>query len=158
MIKFFFEFKKPCFWSISPIFRVKNVFPKKSGSVMHIRVYKGNDFWAPFQNSEKSDDSVPIKQLEGQQDRRKDRPCFIGPFCLLQRVQRVHLLKTEHLKVRDIQCDVGLTKNFCITVSMQKTSSIHKLIFKIEPILGSKELNRHTHFWPHPPKNHWNSF
>ena len=37
-----------------------------------------------------------------------------------------------HLKVKDREQDVGLTKNYCITISMQKISSIHKLIFKIE--------------------------
>ena len=51
-----------------------------------------------------------------------------------------------HLKVKDIECDVGLTKNYCITVSLQKVSSIHKLILKIQPILGSHELNIHNHF------------
>ena len=60
-----------------------------------------------------------------------------------------------HLKVKDKKCDVGLTKNYCITVSMQKISSIHKLI---QQILGSHELNDYTHFWPGPPKNHWNNF
>ena len=30
-----------------------------------------------------------------------------------------------HLKVRDIDYNVGLTKNYCITVSMQKIRSIH---------------------------------
>ena len=48
-----------------------------------------------------------------------------------------------HLKVKDIEYNVGLTKNYCITVSMQKISSIHKLI---QQILGSHELNDHTHF------------
>ena len=33
-----------------------------------------------------------------------------------------------HLKVKDIEHNVGLTKNYCITVTMQKISSIHKLI------------------------------
>ena len=33
-----------------------------------------------------------------------------------------------HLIVKDIEYNVGLTKNCCITVSMQKISSIHKLI------------------------------
>ena len=60
-----------------------------------------------------------------------------------------------HLKVKDIEYNVGLTKNYCITVSMQKISSIHKLILQI---LGSQELNDHAHFWPGPPKNHWNNF
>ena len=45
------------------------------------------------------------------------------------------------LKVKDIAYDVGLTKNYCITASMQKISSIHTLILKILQILGSRELN-----------------
>ena len=60
-----------------------------------------------------------------------------------------------HLKVKNIEYNVGLTNNYCITVSMQKVSSIHKLI---QQILGSHELNDYTHFWPGPPKNHWNNF
>ena len=48
-----------------------------------------------------------------------------------------------HLKVKDKKCDVGLTKNYYTTVSMQKISSIHKLI---QQILGSHELNDYTHF------------
>ena len=38
---------------------------------------------------------------------------------------------------------------------MQKISLIHKLI---QQILRSHELNDHDHFWPGPPKNHWNYF
>ena len=34
-----------------------------------------------------------------------------------------------HLKVKDIENNVSLTKTYCLTVSMQKDSSIHKLIF-----------------------------
>ena len=56
-----------------------------------------------------------------------------------------------HLKVKDIEYNVGITKNYCITVSMQKISSIHKLIWQI---LGSHELNDLTHFLIGPPKNH----
>ena len=48
-----------------------------------------------------------------------------------------------HLKVKDIEYNVSLTKNYCITVSMQKISSIYKLI---QQILGSHELNDHVHF------------
>ena len=40
-----------------------------------------------------------------------------------------------HLKVKDIEYNVGLTKGCCVTVSMKKICSIHKLIQKI---LGSK--------------------
>ena len=48
-----------------------------------------------------------------------------------------------HVKIKDIEYTVGLTKNYCITVSMQKISSIHKLI---QLILGSHELNDHAYF------------
>ena len=46
-----------------------------------------------------------------------------------------------HLKVKNIEYNVGLAKGYRITVSMQKISSIHKLI---QQILGSHELNGHT--------------
>ena len=48
-----------------------------------------------------------------------------------------------HLKVKDIEYNVGLTKSYCITVSMQKISSIHELV---QQTLGSHELNGHTRF------------
>ena len=47
-----------------------------------------------------------------------------------------------HLKVKDVEYNLGLTRSYCITVSMQKISSIHKLT---QQIWGSHELN-----WPHP--------
>ena len=57
-----------------------------------------------------------------------------------------------HLKVKNKKYNVGLIDNYCITVSMQKISSIYKLI---QQILWFHELNDHTHFWAGPPKNHW---
>ena len=51
-----------------------------------------------------------------------------------------------HLKLKDIEYEVGLTKNYCITVSMQKISSVHTIILKIQQILGSHGLNK----WPCP--------
>ena len=47
-----------------------------------------------------------------------------------------------HLQVKDKKCNVVLTKNYSITVSMQKIISTHKLI---QQILGSHELNDHAH-------------
>ena len=41
-----------------------------------------------------------------------------------------------HLQVKDTEYDIGLTKNYCITSSIKKTRSIHKLILKIQQILG----------------------
>ena len=54
-----------------------------------------------------------------------------------------------HLKVENKKCNIALMKNYCITVSMQKINSIHKLI---QQILGSQELHDHAHFRPCPPK------
>ena len=48
-----------------------------------------------------------------------------------------------HLKVKDIEYNVGLTKSYYITVSTQKISSIHKLV---QQILGSHELNGHAQY------------
>ena len=42
-----------------------------------------------------------------------------------------------HLNIKDKKCDVGLSKNYCITISIQKIGSIYKLI---QLILGSHEL------------------
>ena len=72
--------------------------------------------------------------------------------------------RTDHISQDPSSYRQGLTsttavdwhlkaKNYCITVSMQKISSIHKLI---QQILGSHELNDHVHFLPSPPKHHWN--
>ena len=55
-----------------------------------------------------------------------------------------------HLKVKDIEYDVSLTKNYFTAVSMHKISSIHKAILKIQQILGSHELNGHAWFLPMP--------
>ena len=65
---------------------------------------------------------------------------------------------TWHLKVKNIEYNVGLTNNYCITVSMQKVSSIREEIKLIQEILECHELNDYTHFWPGPPKKHWNNF
>ena len=48
-----------------------------------------------------------------------------------------------HLNANNKKCNNGLIKNYCIKVSMQTISSIHKLI---QQILGYHELNDHTHF------------
>ena len=48
-----------------------------------------------------------------------------------------------HIKAKDKKNNVGLIKNYCLTVSMKKISSIHKLIHQI---LGSHELDDYAHF------------
>ena len=84
-----------------------------------------------------------------------DRPYFIGSFQLPPGWLTGTTAVDRHLKAKNKKCIVDLMKNYCITVSMQKISSIHKLI---QQILGSHELNDHAHFWAGPPKNHWNNF
>ena len=48
-----------------------------------------------------------------------------------------------YLNVKDIEYDVGLTKSYCLTVGLQKMTSIHILI---QQILESHELNDQAHF------------
>ena len=58
-----------------------------------------------------------------------------------------------HLKVKDIEYNVSLTKNCCIThhsLQAKKLSSIHELIFKIEQILGFNEMVVPTFDQAHP--------
>ena len=76
-----------------------------------------------------------------------DRYYFIGPFRPPSTTE-----VDWHLKVEDTEYNVRLIKKYCITVSMQKISSIHKLILKIKQILGSHELNDLAHFDQTHPK------
>ena len=92
MTQFFFEFKKPCFWStfgpFSNFWGGKQFFPEN-----HTTSY---EFLAPCQNLEKSGNIIPRKhpdtQKAGWKDRKKgrklDRPYFIGLFRLLPGVQQ----------------------------------------------------------------------
>ena len=73
-----------------------------------------------------------------------DRTYFIGPTWL-QTGPRTTAVDW-HLKIKDTEYDVALTKNYCITVSIQKISSFPKLTIKIQQILGTHELNGHAPF------------
>ena len=53
-------------------------------------------------------------------------------------------LTTQHLKVKKIAQDIILIKNYCITINMQKISSIHKSSLKIQQIFGSHEIKDHA--------------
>ena len=67
-------------------------------------------------------------------DKRKKkitRPYFIGLFSLPLGVEQVQVIYW-HLKVKDREYSVSLTKNYYITTSKQNISSIHKLIPKIK--------------------------
>ena len=81
-----------------------------------------------------------------QTDVRKQRwtdPILYGTLTATARGLASKTAINWHLKVKDIEYNFGLTKNYCITVSMQKISSIHKLI---QQILGSHKPNDHAHF------------
>ena len=86
--------------------------------------------------------------MAGQKNRKMDRPYFIGPFWLHLGDQPwvTNCSIVRHLKVKGIEYDVGLTKNYWITNGLQKISSIHKLTLKKNPVLTSDELNGHAHF------------
>ena len=95
---------------------------------------------ASWQNPEKSNDQIPRKHSDRCQEGRMDRHRIIP--ATTRRLTSATAVDW-HVKVKNNKCNVGLIKNYCITVSMQKISSIHKLI---QQILGSHELNDYTHF------------
>ena len=72
-----------------------------------------------------------------------DRPSFTESFPATARGLTSTTTVEWLLKVKEIEYNVFLTINYCITVSMQKISSIHALI---QQISESHEPNVHTHF------------
>ena len=81
--------------------------------------------------------------MEGQAEGQRDRQYFKGFFRLFAEDPASTTPADCHLKVKDKEYDTGLSKNYCITNSMQKTSSLDKSLPKIQQILGSHELNGH---------------
>ena len=80
--------KKPLFlahfWAIFRIFGAKKILlenPALSRTTSYGVLASG-------QNFEKTNDTIPIKHLDRQKDRRTDRSYFIRPFQLLLRVQK----------------------------------------------------------------------
>ena len=49
-------------------------------------------------------------------------------------------LDPQHLKVKDTEQEINLTKNSYINIRIQKNSSIHKLIFKTQQTIRSHKL------------------
>ena len=136
MTKFFFKFKKPIFGPFSQFWGQKRFFKKKLGC--HAQLDKG------FQHPGKIQRNLMITFQENTQTdvRREGWTDHISQDPSSQRQGLTSKTAVDwHLKA----------KNYCITVSMQKISSIHKLI---QQILGSHELNDHVHFLQSPPKHH----
>ena len=70
-------------------------------------------------------------QADGRKDERPEGqtdPALKDPSGYQQGSKKYNCSRLA-LKVKETE-DVGLTKNYCITTSMQKISSIHKLILK----------------------------
>ena len=132
MTKFFFKLEKPYFWLISEFWG-----HKKFSQKIRLSYTTSQGFLATSWNLKKANNPVPRKHQDRQQDGRTDRPYFIGPFQLQSNKYNCSRLT---FKSQSLDYNVGLIKNYCITVSMQKISSIHKLILKIQQILGSHEL------------------
>ena len=139
MTKFFFKFKKPVFGPFPQFLGQKKFFKKRSGC--HAQLHEG------FQHPGKIQRNLIIKFQENTQTdrfRREEQtdPISQNPFSYCQEVTST-IAVDWHLKAKNKKCNVGLIKNYCITVSMQKISSIHKLI---QQILGYHELNDCAHF------------
>ena len=95
MTKSFNKFKKPCFWLIfgpfSQILGQKNFFPENP-ALSRTTSY---GLLAPCQNSEKTNDTIPRKRLDG----RTDRPYFIGPLRLPPGLGPINFWKKQTKKL-----------------------------------------------------------
>ena len=144
----FFKLKKnKLFFAHFPNFWSKNFFPKYRPAMHNFSSTMAKFREISWSNSKKT----PWQMSRGKNSQTLFHRIIPGTARGLTSTTPVDW----HLKVKDKKCDVGVTKNYYITVRIQKISSIHKLIHQI---LGSHELNDHAHFWPGPPKNHWNNF
>ena len=78
--------------------------------------------------------------------------CWVSYLRLLKKSPQFEQIEQEV----QLQWTPGIyrsNQNYCITISMQKIRSIHKLILKIQQILSSNELKSKGFFLPNPPKN-----
>ena len=139
-----FFFKLNIFFPHFPNFWSKNIFPK-NWALMHnfIRV---SSTMGKFREISGSNSKKKSWQMPGGKDWQT---LFHRVLPATTRELTTTTTIDWHLNVKDKKCDLGLIKNYCITVSMQKFSSIHKLI---QQILGSHKLNDNNHFWPGHPK------
>ena len=134
-------------WSISPIFCGEKIFSEISSPVTHnlIIVLRTITKLKRISNSKKHLD----RQKEGQKDWQaifyRTHPATAG--CPISTTEI-----DSHLKVKDTEYNVDLTKIYYIASSMQSINLIHKQILTVQQILGSHELHSCTHFWPWPTK------
>ena len=72
----FFKFKNTYFWPICPILEQKKFFLK----ILAFSHITSLGFLGLYQNSSKSNDPIPKIHPDIQQDRRIDKPYFVGSF------------------------------------------------------------------------------
>ena len=140
MTNFLFKFKKPYFRPISQTIERKAFFlttPVLSHNFKRVSssMPKFREIW--WSNSYKK------TWTDGRTEEHTDlfQRILLATSVGLTSATSVHW----HLKVKDMESNVGLAKNYCITINMQKISSIHILILKILQIWGFHELNKCPH-------------
>ena len=82
-------------------------------------------YFGPFpnlggQNSEKPHDQIPRKHPDRQH--KNGQTLFHRTIPSSADGPTSTTAVNRHLKIKDLECDVDLTKNYCITVSMRKIS------------------------------------
>ena len=112
----------PYSWPTSPILGSKKCFHKKSG--MH-NLIRFSITMPKFRETQWSNSKKTTQETTGWKD---GQTLFHGTLPGTTRGLTNITAVDWHLKVKDIEYDVGLTKNYCLTVSMQKISWIHELI------------------------------
>ena len=123
MTKFFIKLNKPLFLAYLHDFfnnRLRHA-ELHNGFWRHAKILK--HLMIQFQENTQADGRKD-KRTEGQTD-----PTLKDPSGYQQGSKKYNCSRLA-LKVKGTEKDVGLTKNYCITTSMQKISSIHKLILK----------------------------
>ena len=125
---FFFKFKKPFFFPHCPKVWGKEDFFIKAGSVLHNLIRVSNT----IQKSRKNLMIQFHENTDRQQDRRMDTTYFIHRIILATAGSPAITTAVDwHFKSQRYRVQCQSYQNYCITVSMQKISSIHKLIIKI---------------------------
>ena len=141
MTKFFFKFKKIYFWPISQFWGQKKLFQKIL--LCHTQHDKGFQYHAKIQRNLMTQFQ---ENTQTERTRKDGQNLFHRTILATTEGPTNTIAVNQHLKLKDREYNVDLTKNYYIIVGMQKISSINKLIFIIQQILGSHELNGHTHF------------
>ena len=147
MTNFFFKLKKNPTFGPFPNFSFffwgggKKCFPKKSGTHKLIKfsssITKFREICPSFHPTvcwvvflELDYYPIPRKQPNRQVGWKDEQTQFHGTLPATARDSKSTTAVDWHLKVKDIEYDVGLTKNYCPTVSMKKSTEFVDLLFR----------------------------